>query len=158
MFTRAGQPTSLSCDILCAGGVPEGTVLLSVLSASFQSLPPLPTSKLGPSGADSWVGGWVCVCSRTLWVSAMNSPGRLGVSPEEFPPQPPQVFSVRGLRLHFPAGTQLFLLVYVHMDMGLPALPAAALQKVHWAWLPISAPPTGLAECFFFNSLVVRLP
>ena len=24
--------------------------------------------------------------------------------------------------------------------------------------LPISAPPTGLDECFFFNSLVVRLP
>ena len=25
-------------------------------------------------------------------------------------------------------------------------------------WLPISAPPTGLDECFFFNSLVVGLP
>ena len=24
--------------------------------------------------------------------------------------------------------------------------------------LPVSAPPTGLGECFFFNSLVVRLP
>ena len=41
--------------------------------------PPLPTSKLGPSGADS-PGGWVCVCSRPLWVSPMNSPVRLGVS------------------------------------------------------------------------------
>ena len=26
-------------------------------------------------------GGWVCVCSRTLWVSPTNSPMRLGVSP-----------------------------------------------------------------------------
>ena len=26
-------------------------------------------------------GRWVCVCSRTLWVSPTNSPGRLGVSP-----------------------------------------------------------------------------
>ena len=25
-------------------------------------------------------------------------------------------------------------------------------------WLPVSAPPTGLDKCFFFNSLVVRLP
>ena len=25
-------------------------------------------------------------------------------------------------------------------------------------WLPVSTPPTGLDECFFFNSLVVRLP
>ena len=54
---------------------------LAGLYAGFQSLPPLPTSKLGPSGADSQVGGWVCACSRTLWVSPMNSPVRLGVSP-----------------------------------------------------------------------------
>ena len=32
---------------------------LAPLSAGFQSLPPLPTSKLGPSGADSQVGGFV---------------------------------------------------------------------------------------------------
>ena len=25
-------------------------------------------------------------------------------------------------------------------------------------WLPVSAPPTGLDECFLYNSLVVRLP
>ena len=47
--------------------------------------------------------------------------------------------------------SQLFLLVYPHANVGLPALPATAL-------LPISAPPTSLDECFFFNSLVVRLP
>ena len=28
-----------------------------------------------------FLGGWVCVCSRTLWVSPTNSPVRLGVSP-----------------------------------------------------------------------------
>ena len=50
------------------------------LSAGFQSLPLLPTNHLGLSGADSQ-GGWVCVHSRTLWVSPMNSPGRLEVSP-----------------------------------------------------------------------------
>ena len=34
-------------------------MLLVLLSASFQSLPLLPTIKLGPSGADSQVGGFV---------------------------------------------------------------------------------------------------
>ena len=34
---------------------------LALLSAGFQSLPWLPTIKLGPSGADSRVGGLVCI-------------------------------------------------------------------------------------------------
>ena len=42
-------------------------------------------------------------------------------------------------------------------------LPALVLQlppcrESSLPWLPISAPPTRLDECFFFNSLVVRLP
>ena len=52
---------SLCCDAVCGGGVLEGTVLLALLSASFQSLLPLLTIKLGPSGADSQVGGLVYV-------------------------------------------------------------------------------------------------
>ena len=44
--------------------------------------------------------GWVCVCSRTLWVSPMNSPVRPGVSPTAA--STPQVFSTSGLRLYFP--------------------------------------------------------
>ena len=35
-------------------------MLLALLCASFQSLPPLPTSKLGPSGADFQ---WVVLCT-----------------------------------------------------------------------------------------------
>ena len=53
---------------------------LAPLSAGFQSLSPLPTIKLGPSGADS-PSGWVCARSRPPWVSPTNSPVRLGVSP-----------------------------------------------------------------------------
>ena len=41
--------------------VGEGTVQLTQLSDGFQSLPPLPTSKFGPSGADSQVGGFVYI-------------------------------------------------------------------------------------------------
>ena len=60
----------------------------------------------------------------------------------------------------------LFLPVYLHANVGPPSVqfltspgpPAAALPQVLSAQLPISTPPTGLGECFFFNSLVVGLP
>ena len=38
-----------------------------------------------------------------------------------------------------------------------PGPPAATLAQVLAARPPVSAPPTGLDECFFFISLVVRL-
>ena len=58
---QGGQPTALYCDSVCGGGVQEGPVTLALLSAGFQSLSPLPTIKLGSSGADSWVGGFVYI-------------------------------------------------------------------------------------------------
>ena len=45
--------------------------------------------------------GWACAHSRPLWVSPTTSPVRLGVSPAAA--QPPRAFSIRGLRLYFPA-------------------------------------------------------
>ena len=36
-------------------------MLLAQLSATFQSLPLLSTSTLGPSGADSWVGDFLYI-------------------------------------------------------------------------------------------------
>ena len=44
-------------------GVQEGTMPHARLLADFQSLPSLPTSNLGPSNADSQVGG----CVYSLW-------------------------------------------------------------------------------------------
>ena len=105
---------------------------LAPLSAGIQSLPLLPTSKLRPSGADS-PGRWVCVHSRTLWVSPMNSPVRLGVSPAASTPKGFSVIGFEGLFTH--TGTlgcavclapQLFLLVYSHTNVGLLCPPAAA--------------------------------
>ena len=61
MFARAGQPTLLRCDAVCGGGVREGTMALALFSARFQSLTPLPTIKLGPSGADSSADGFVYI-------------------------------------------------------------------------------------------------
>ena len=53
---------------------------------------------------------------------------------------------------------QSFLLVYLYANTGPPRSPAAAFLRVLSARMPVSAPPTCLGECFFFNSLVVRLP
>ena len=128
-------------------------------------------------------GGWVCVCSRTLWVSPTNSPVRLEVSPAAV--NPTGFYSQRFEALFPRAGAlvcaiyltpHLFLPVYLHTNVGPPSLqsalspcppvttlPTPVLQPLpsHESsspWLPISAPPTGLIECFFFNSLVVRFP
>ena len=101
-----------------------------------QSLPLLPTSKLGPCGADSWVGGFVYALGPY----------------ESFQPillwgwefilllQPPQVFTARGFEALFPCtvtlgcvvclGPQLFLWAYPHSDMGLPGVPAAPLPLI----------------------------
>ena len=117
----------------------------------FQSLPPLPTSKLGPSAADSWV----CVCFRTLWVSPTNSPVRLGVFfaaaiPRDF-------FQSEVLRLLFPTPEP-----WVARSVSLPTCSSQFLHMQKWDrlahQLPVFAPPTGLDECFFFHSLVVELP
>ena len=95
----------------------------------------------------------------------MNSPERLGVSPAASTPT--GVFNQRFEALFPQVGTlgcsaclapQFFLPVYPNANVGPPALPAATWPQVLSAPLPISAPPTGLDECFFFNSLVVGLP
>ena len=65
-----------------------------------------------------------------------------------------------------------FLLVYLCMNVGPQGPPATNLwgllaaawpapflpQSASLPWLPVSTPPTGLDECFFFISLVVGLP
>ena len=146
------------------GRVRERTMPLAQLSAGFQSLSLLPTSKLGPSGADSQVGGFVYIpepcesLQRTLLWGWEFLP----------PPQPPRVFSVRGFEALFPCtGTlgcvvylapQFILPIYPHVKVGPLGPLAAALLWVLSTQLPISAPPTSLDECFFFNSLVVGLP
>ena len=59
-------------------------MVLALLSAGFQSVPLLPTIKLGLSGADSQVGRLVYILG-SHGVSPMNSPVRLGVSPAAAP-------------------------------------------------------------------------
>ena len=93
------------------------------------------------------------------------------------------MFSIRGLRLYFPvlepwvawsAAFSRHLPVYLCVNVGplgllvvtLPA-PLVPQSASLWVWLrqrescpprlPVSAPPTGLDEFFFFISLVVGL-
>ena len=120
------------------------------------------------------LGGWVCVHSRTLWVSLTNCLVRLGVF---LLPQPSQLFPIHDLRLYFPA-----LEPWVAQSVLLPSCTSWFICPRMWVWhhllhqpllhwvlqpqpccessaqLPVSAPPTGLDECVLFNSLVVGLP
>ena len=77
----------------------QGAMAPTPLSTRPQSFTLLPTIKLGPSGAGSRVGG--LGTPYAPWVSPTTSPVRLGVSPAAT--QPPRAFSIRGLRLYFPA-------------------------------------------------------
>ena len=144
------------------------------LSASFQSLPLLPTCKLCLSGADSPVGGLVYLpgsCGSLQWALLWGW--------EFLPlPQPPQVFTARGFEaLFFPCwnpglcGLSCSPVVPPSLSahgcgtaptpshhLAHPSSPAAALLQVFSTQLPISASPTSLDRCFFSNSLVVRLP
>ena len=110
-------------------------MVLALLSAGFQSLPLLPTIKLGPSGADSQVGGWACACFQPLWVSPMNSSVRLGVSPAAAL-TPTGVFNQRFEALFHRAGAlgcavcfapRPFLPVYLCTNVGPQGLPATNL-------------------------------
>ena len=116
------------------------------------------------------IPGWVvCVRSRALWVSPT-----MGVSPTATS-IPTSVFNQRfeGVFPHAGAlgcavcfASQLFFPAYLHLSVGPPAppatallgTPAATLLRVLSAQLPVSAPPTSLDKCFFFNFLVVGLP
>ena len=73
---------------------------LAPLSTRLQPLPLLPTIKLGPSGAGSPVGGLVHALGPC---GSLQRPLLWGWESLLLPPQPPGVFSIRGLRLYFPA-------------------------------------------------------
>ena len=120
-------------------------------------------------------GTWACAClgprGPLQWTILWDS---------QFlpPPKPNRFLQPEVFRLYFlSTGTlgcmvylapQLFLPVYLHANVGAPApptttLPALVLQvlpclEYSLPGLPLSTPPTGLDECFFFNSFIVRLP
>ena len=133
------------------------------LSAGLQSLPLLPTIKLGPSGAGSQVGGLV----HTLGpCGSLQQPLLWGWEFLLLPPQPPQAFSIRGLRLYFP-----MLEPWVTRSALLPAvrpgylcanvgLRGATRRSVCSVLRHSESGPLGLSVCDVGPQglLVVRLP
>ena len=118
-----------------------------------------------------WVpGGWVCVHARTLGVSPVNSPVRLGVSPTATIPtgfytqrlwgfiSPRWNPGLHGLSRSPVVPPSLSTCKRGTAQSSSPCLthpgPPPCLES-SLPQLPVSAPPTGLDECFFFNSLVI---
>ena len=172
MFTWVGQPMPPCCGAVCGGQIREGTMLLAQLSASFQSLPLLPTIKLSPSGADSQVSGFVYI------LGPCGSPQHTLLWGWEFlpPSQPSQVFIARAFEVLFPCtgalgcvvclAPQLFLPVYLHTNVGSPgpaatalpwvlSIPAAHLHPLLLVWINVSSLPLGCQTSIQFDFLAV---
>ena len=115
---------SLCYGAICGRGIWEGTMPLAWLLSSFQSLPPLPTSQLGPSGGDSLEGGFVYIlgpCGSLQWILLWDW--------EFLPPLlPPQIFTARGFEAFFScAGT--------HGVSRFPVVPPSlSARKCGTAW------------------------
>ena len=139
-------------------------MLLAQLSVGFQSLPLLPTSSLGPSGSDFLVGGFVYV----LGPVGLSNELSCEAARSSHHHNPHRDFQSEVLRLYFPS-----LEPWVTWSVSLPGCSSQFICMQMWELrvlqlppccesslpqLPISTPPTSLDECFFFNSLVVRLP
>ena len=155
MWGRGLRGNNVTCSALC---------WLSITSSANHR-------QIGPFWC--WfLGWWVCVCSRTLWVCPTNSSVRLGVSPV---PSTSAVFSVRGFEALFPRTASLSYAavsfprcssLFIPHKFGTacssshcfacPGPPVTALPQILSSRLPVSARPTNLDECFFFNTLVIR--
>ena len=165
MFTGWGK-AGLCAVTLYVGEGPRGSNGTCFTLCRTSVTPFATHNQIGPLWC-CFLSGWAIARSKPLWVSAMNSPVRLGVSPAAASTS--MVFSIRGLRLYFPAlglwvvwsVTQSTSCCFAHptpQSTTSLGLPAAALPQVLSIQLPISAPPSGLDERFFFISLVVGLP
>ena len=97
---------------------------LAPLSTGFQSLPLLPTIKLGPSGARSRVGGLVHTLGPCGY---LQRPLLWGWESLLLLPQPPWTLSLRGLRLYFPA-----LEPWVTWSASLPAVSSQFICARVW--------------------------
>ena len=127
------------------------------LSTRFQSLPVLPTIKLGPSGAGSRVGG---LCTPRAPVGLSNDLSCEAGSLSCCRPNPHGCFLIRGLRLYFVAlepWVLPFVPVYLWVNVG-------PLGATHRSACPVlchsESGPLGLSvrECGAAGSATAALP
>ena len=134
----------------------------------FSVTPSTTHNQIGPFWS-CFLSGWVCVCSRTLWVSPTNSPVRLGVSPTAAS-TPTGVFNQRFEAL-FPRAGALgctvcfdpprFLPVHPRGNVGSQSLPATTLWGLLAAAWPDpfhNPPPRWVCQPPLLRVLAVRLP
>ena len=159
------QPT-----LLCRGTVYGGVGVVSEREQchflgshpTFSHFPHFPqVNRTLPGAALVLIPGWVCT-SRTLWAPPTDSPVRLAVSPTTATPT--GFLQLEVLRLYYPE-----LEPWVVWSVSLPSCSSWFICMQIWdclvhqpprhtsslPQLPVSAPPTSLDECFFFNLLVV---
>ena len=75
-----GQPMSLHCGTVCRGRGQRGNIATCAALSQLSDTSPTTHKQIGAFLC--WFpSGWFCVHSKTLWVSPMDSPVRLRVSP-----------------------------------------------------------------------------
>ena len=129
----SGQGNPHCCIVgLCVGEWPIGSSGTCSTLCQILVTPSTTHNQIGPFWC-CFPSGWVCVHSRTLWVSPTASPVRLGVSPaaastptgvfnQWFEALFPQTGAL-GCKVCF--APQLFLLVYPHANVGPPTSQSA---------------------------------
>ena len=157
------------------GRSPRGSNGVCSTLCWFSVTPSTTHNQIGPFWC-CFLSGWVCVHSRTLWVSLTNSPVSLGVSPTAAS-TPTGVFN-QWFEALFPCAGTLGCTVCLPGPWSTSCCLSGQLQlsppcctichltgsiSCHLATCPFCpaahlCPLTCLDECFFFISLVVRLP
>ena len=79
MFTGGGNAGCCAVTLYVGEGLRGSNGACSAL-CQFSITSSATHNQIGPFWC-CFPSGWVCVCSRPLWVSPRNSPVRLGVSP-----------------------------------------------------------------------------
>ena len=147
-------------------------MLLAWVSAGFQSLPLLLTIKLGPSGVDSRVSGFVYIlryCGLSSELSCEAGSFSFHCNPHRFLASGSEAFFRYAGNLGCAVClTRLLFLQFICTEMWTTESASHHLSNAVFQpppcsassppLLPISTPPTSLDECFFFNSLVVGIP
>ena len=132
VFIRAGQLTSLHCGEVCGGGVREGTMSLTGLSADFQSLLPLPTSN------------WALLVLIPRWMGLCTFQDPVGLSNElsceagsfSHHCNPHRFLQPEILRLYFPA-----LEPWVAWSVSLPSCSSWFICMQIWNCPVCQSPP-----------------
>ena len=171
---QGGATHGTAFGTVCWGGVRGGTVPFAWLLPCFQSLTLLPTSKLDSSGADSQVGGFVCI------LGPYGSLQQTLLWGWEFllPPHPHRFLLPVVLRLYFSAlepsvAWSISLPVYPYAHMGPPATtlppplhPGCTSPPLLPVWMNVSSLSpwfldfhtvqfSGSTGCFLFFNLLL---